>query len=184
MSSRNPVGRKDHPVIQPSQGGSLARAIAAASINERSQSLQMLQQDVYAQSNSGPQASRMKTWRQIAQAGGLAPLPMTPELIKAVGASFKRGGYRSAHLYFGSAKKEHIMQFGSLSQDLEILIKDVIRSIERGQGPAKLKDSFNLRDIIAGIDLTLEGRPVPHPLQHGGARLLLLDSRNRIVGHT
>ena len=49
------------------------------------------------------------------------------------------------------------MQFGSLSQDLEILIKDVIRSIERGQGPAKLKDSFNLRDIIAGIDLTLEG---------------------------
>lgn len=115
----------------------------------------MLQQDVYAQSNSGPQASRMKTWRQIAAAWSLAPLPLTPELIKAVGASFKRGGYRSAQLYFGSAKKEHIMQYGSLSRDLEILIKDVIRSIERGQGPAKLKDSFNLRDL-ANIDLTLE----------------------------
>ena len=156
MSSRHTTGRKDHPVALPSQGGSLVRAIAAASVNERNKSLQMLQQDVYAQSNSGPQASRMKTWRQIAQAWGLDPLPLTPELIKAVGASFKRGGYRSAHLYFGSAKKEHIMQFGSLSQDLEILIKDVIRSIERGQGPSKLKDSFNLRDL-AGIDLTLEG---------------------------
>lgn len=68
---------------------------------------------------------------------------------------FKRGGYRSASLYFSTARKEHIMQYGALSQDLEIIIKDVTRSIERGQGPSKLKDSFNLRDL-ANIDLTQE----------------------------
>eukprot|EP00435_Cladocopium_sp_Y103_P068347 s87_g31.t1 len=67
----------------------------------------------------------------------------------------ERCGYRSAHLYFGAAKKEHILQFGSVSADLEVLIKDVARSIERGQGLAKLKDSFNLRDL-ASIDFTLE----------------------------
>ena len=147
--------RKDHPVAQPSTGGSLARALAAAASNERDTSLQLLKNDIYSQSNSGPQASRMKTWRQIAAAWKLPPLPLTPELIQAVGASFKRGGYRSASLYFSTARKEHILQYGTLSQDVEIIIKDVIRSIERGQGPSKLKDSFNLRDL-ATIDLSQE----------------------------
>eukprot|EP00435_Cladocopium_sp_Y103_P060721 s29_g22.t1 len=151
-ASRGKGIRKDHPVAQPSTGGSLQRALAAAATNEREVSLRMLQDDVYSQSNSGPQVSRMRTWRQIAAAWGLPALPLTPELIKAVGASFKRGGYRSSHLYFGTAKKEHILQFGSISQDLEVMIKDVIRSVERGQGPSKLKDSFNLRDL-AQIDL-------------------------------
>ena len=85
----------------------------------------------------------------------MPPLPLTPELVQAAGASFKRGGYRSASLYFSAARKEHILQFGTISQDVEVIIKDVTRSIERGQGPSKLKDSFNLRDL-SKVDLNME----------------------------
>lgn len=139
--------RKDHPTIRPAKGGSLERALAAASPNERTAALANLKQDVYAQSNNGPQLSRMKTWNQIAQAWGMPPMPMTIELIEAVGASFKQGGYRSAHLYFAAAKKDHTMREGSFPPDLEIKIRDTIRSIERGQGPAKLKDGFDIQDL-------------------------------------
>eukprot|EP00435_Cladocopium_sp_Y103_P044478 s565_g12.t1 len=71
------------------------------------------------------------------------------------GRILQTGGYRSAHLYFGSAKKEHILQFGSLSRTSRFSSMDMIRSIERGQGPSKLKDSFSWRDL-ATIDLTVE----------------------------
>ena len=125
QAGRGRPTRKDHPTAQPSTGGSLTRALAAAATNERETSLQLLENDIYAQSNSGPQASRMKTWRQIAAAWQLPPLPLTAELLQAVGASFKRGGCRSASLYFSAARKEHIRQDGALSQDLEIAIKDV-----------------------------------------------------------
>ena len=84
--------RRDHPVAQPSTGGSLSRALAAAASNERETSLQLLKNDIYAQSNSGPQASRMKTWRQIAAAWSLPPLPLTPELIQSVGARSNEAG--------------------------------------------------------------------------------------------
>lgn len=115
-----PQQRKDHPTLCPSKGGSLERALAAAAPNERKHSLEQLRGDIYAQSNSAPMQSRMKTWCQLAEAWGLAPMPMTAELIESMGASFKRGGYGSAHLYFAAAKKEHTMRFGSFPQDLDL----------------------------------------------------------------
>ena len=116
------AARPDIPVAQPSQGGSLNQALAAAQPNERAKSLASLEQDVYAKNNHAPQESRMKTWTKIAAAWGKPPLPLTADLIKSVGASFKAGGYRSAHLYFGTAKKQHVLQYGALPSDLEVVI--------------------------------------------------------------
>ena len=149
---RHPPNRADFPVITPSAGGSLDRALAAAQHNTREQALKNLENDVYARSNSGPQVSRMRTWRKLAAAWNLPPLPITPDLLRAVGASFKAGGYRSSHLYFGTAKKQRILEYGTFPQNLEVLMQDVIRSIERGQGPGKLKDSFSLKELT-NIDL-------------------------------
>ena len=137
----NPA-RSDIPVVQPSSGGSIELALQAAESNNRDKALARLDEDVYARSNGGPQVSRMKTWRRLATAWNLPPMPITVELLRAIGASFKAGGYRSAHLYFGTANH------GSFSQDLEVAMQDVIRSIERGQGPSKLKDSFSLFQLL------------------------------------
>ena len=105
------VTRPDLPTARPSQGGSLQQALSAADENERAKSLASLEQDIYARNNHAPQESRMKTWTKIAAAWNMPPLPITVELIKALGASFKRGGYRSAHLYFGTAKKQHVLKY-------------------------------------------------------------------------
>ena len=152
LKTRSAVNRPDIPVMQPSSGGSLDQALQAAEANNREKALADLEADVYSRSNGGPQVSRMKTWTKIAKAWGLAPLPLTPQLIRAVGASFKAGGYRSAHLYFGTAKKQHIIAHGGISQDPEVAMQDVIRSIERGQGPSKLKDGFPMMQLMQ-VDL-------------------------------
>ena len=148
LKTRATTNRLDIPIMQPSSGGSLDQALQAAEANNREKALADLEADVYSRSNGGPQVSRMKTWTKIAKAWGMAPLPLTPQLIRAV----KAGGYRSAHLYFGTAKKQHIIAHGGISQDLEVAMQDVIRSIERGQGPSKLKDGFSMLQLLQ-IDL-------------------------------
>eukprot|EP00435_Cladocopium_sp_Y103_P039100 s3328_g10.t1 len=101
LTSRLPLREKgrqtrwDHPTTQPSQGGSLQRALDAASSNERDRSLKMLMEDVRSQSNSGPQLSRMKR---------LGPGPSS--IDTGAHPSSRSILHRSAHLYFGSAKKE------------------------------------------------------------------------------
>ena len=94
----------------------------------------------------------MRTWNKLAAAWQLEPLPITAELLRAIGASFKEGGYRSSHLYFRTAKKQHVLRFGGFPADLEVVMQDVIRSVERGQGPSKLKDSFSVH-TLAKIDV-------------------------------
>lgn len=138
---------------QVSSGGSVDAAIAAAQPNTRAQSLAALEKDIYARSNAGPTASRVKTWHKIAKAWDLEPLPLTVPLVQAVGASFKAGGYRSAKLYYSTMRKEHQSQLGQVPVQVEIAINDAIRSIERGQGPGRLKDGFSLTELIQ-VDLS------------------------------
>ena len=151
---RQSTVRSDLPQPQTSSGGSMERALQAAAPNCREAALAKLNADIYSRSNSGPHVSRMRTWTRLANAWHLPPMPITAELLRAIGASFKEGGYRSSHLYFSTAKKQHVLQFGSFSADLEVVMQDVIRSIERGQGPSKLKDSFSVH-ALARIDLQI-----------------------------
>lgn len=61
-----------------------------------------------------------------------------------MGASLKAGGYKSAKLYFSAARREHVVRHGDIPIEAELSMKDAIRSIERGLGPSKRKDSFDL----------------------------------------
>ena len=135
------------PQSQISTGGSIERALSAASPNERDASLKAFQADIYARSNTGPHVSRMRTWNRLAAAWSMQPLPLTVELVQAVGASFKKGGYRSAQLYYSTARKNHILHHGRVPAEVDISIQDAIRSIEWGQGPGKLKDGFSLSEV-------------------------------------
>ena len=136
--------RRDLPRCTPSTGGSLKRALEAAEANQSDSTLKAFRDDVWARSNSHPHNSRVKTWESIARAWHLSPWPLTPALIERVGASLKAGGYKSAKLYFSAARREHVVRHGDIPVEVELSIKDAVRSIERGLGPSKLKDSFDL----------------------------------------
>ena len=60
--------RQDLPRSQPSAGGSLKRALAAAQANHADQTLKVFREDVWARSTSHPHNSRVKTWETIARA--------------------------------------------------------------------------------------------------------------------
>ena len=127
-----PSTRRDHPVAQPSQGGNLGFALQAAGPTQRARAMAHLQRDLYSQSNSGPLASRFRTWKQLTAAWGLAALQLTVDTVLAVAASLKAGGYRSARLYFSAAKKAHILEHGPCPAEVEVTIQDCI-SADKGQ---------------------------------------------------
>lgn len=90
------TGRSDHPVLwQPeSLAGSRASftlALQAAEPNQRKRSLEELERDVLAQSTRPSQESRVRTFLAICTAWEVVPFPLTPECVKAVGASLKAG---------------------------------------------------------------------------------------------
>ncbi len=76
---------------------------------------------------------------------GLPPLPLTRELVLAVGSSMKSGGYRSAEQYFSQAKQER------REHGIQMLIKKVERSVTRGTGTQQLKDAFEVDLGVFGL---------------------------------
>eukprot|EP00971_Amphidinium_carterae_P254082 5044226-Amphidinium_carterae.1 len=60
--------------------------------------LQQLEDAKFARATQLALDARWKTWNMecIASAWGLSPLPVTKELVHAVGASLKAGRYKSA----------------------------------------------------------------------------------------
>ena len=152
------TGRSDHPVLwQPeSLAGSRASftlALQAAEPNQRKRSLEDLERDVLAQSTRPSQESRVRTFLAICTAWEVVPFPLTPECVKAVGASLKAGRYRSSHLYFQAAINHQIRRYGlTVEPFIRALIKDVNRSVKRGLGPARLKAGFSIFSIAALVD--------------------------------
>ena len=137
--------RPDAPTNKPKLRGNLQKALAAAKPENRDAARKRLMQDIYAQSNIGSRESKWKTWCLIAAEWGHAPIPITKDLAIDAATSFKEGDYRSARQYFHRAKEEHINLTGQeLPADIERLVAQVIRSTERGIGPAAFKDSFML----------------------------------------
>ena len=64
----------------------------------------------------------------------------------------KQGAIDQPTCIFGTAKKQHVLKHGALPSELEVVMADTLRSVERGLGPSKLKDCFRLEDLTA-IDL-------------------------------
>lgn len=151
-------GRSDHPVLwQPeTEAGARASftlALQAAEPNQRKRSLEDLERDVLAQSTRPSQESRVRTFLALCTAWEIAAFPLTPECVKAVGASLKAGRYRSSHLYFQAAINHQIRRYGmTVEPFIRALIKDVNRSVKRGLGPARLKAGFNVFAVASMVD--------------------------------
>ena len=94
-----------------------------------------LQDGVLAGTTVLSTASRVRTIERALHAWGLDPHPPTMDSLRALGASLKRGGYRSASLYLRTYKAEAQREGYPWSDVLERALRDAIRSCERGLGP-------------------------------------------------
>ncbi len=144
--------RRDLPDVHQNRRGSVARieeALDSNGLGPASSDIdRVFQDDKFAKTTQGPRESRWKTWQKLAKLRNLPALPITVELVDRVGAAFKAGKYRSASLYFSRARQEHVDQFKQhLPADVEAAITRAIRSINRGKGPDKPKDSFRLEQL-------------------------------------
>ena len=108
----------------------------------------MVRRDMYANSSMAPREAAWQTWCEAAKAMKMSEMPLTHDLVIAVGALFKAGGCRSAAQYFGRARAEHVNFTNSeIPPNVLLLIPKVIRSIERGMGAGALKDGFKVEDL-------------------------------------
>ena len=153
-----PVPRKDFPKLEPKQRGSLKRALEAALPNCQRERINSLEEDFYSNSSKPSQQSLFTTWSRVAAAWKLPPIPVTRELLLAVGASMKYAGYRAPKNYFYKAVQVHreVLQ-QDLPTHLHLLMQKILRSITRGQGPTPFKDSFELE--LFHIPLPRSGLP-------------------------
>ena len=104
-------GRSDlPPIYQNGQRASFTLALVAAEPNNRKRALDELDRDVLARSTEPAQQSRVRTYRAICAAWGVAPFPLSVENIRCSAASFKAGGYRSAALYL---RRQWTISWGS-----------------------------------------------------------------------
>lgn len=147
-------GRSDlPPLYQNGQRASFTLALVAAQPNDRKRALDDLDRDVLARSTEPAQQSRVRTYRALCAAWGVAPFPLSVENIRCSAASFKAGGYRSAALYLQAAVNYQIRFMKEpIHPLLRATIKDVVRSIKRGLGPARLKEGFDVFSLSSVVD--------------------------------
>ena len=138
--------RRDLPAQRPAHSrASLTAALVAAHPNNRRESLRLFEQDILANSTNPSQDSRVKTYKAVCRAWQVEAFPLTLESIRCFGASLKAGGYRSAAVYFQAILGYQARHLHVAVESLHrSAIKDAVRSIRRGLGPAGLKDSFDV----------------------------------------
>ena len=144
--------RRDLPVLRHSSGGSMQKALAAALPQNREAALREFRNDIWARSNTRSQDSRWKSWCKICWEWNVSPLPLTPEVIEKVSASLKAGGYKSVRQFFSRARREHIVSTClQVPPEVELSMKDAVRSLERGLGGPALKEAFRREDIKLAV---------------------------------
>ena len=141
--------RPDIPCLLPARRGSLHNAISNVSTTVgRSEALQKLDDDMFSHTTKRPRDSRWSTWCTIAQTWQMQALPLTSDLIRAIGATMKAGGYRSPKLYFSLARQKHRESTGfEPSADVLQMMRWVETSVSRAIGPSSVKASFDLTAI-------------------------------------
>ena len=147
-----PAGRQDHPVAAVRQKASWAAALEAALPQNRQAALDDLQAAVLAATTRPAVESRLKAWRELSAAWERPPFPVNTELVRCVGASLRAGGYHSCSQYFSAATSHQLRTLAlPIGEETRFVIRDTIRAIKRGLGPASLKDAFDfevLRELV------------------------------------
>ena len=124
----------------------MQKALAAALPQNREAALNEFRSDIGARSDTRSRDSRWKSWK-VCLEWKLSPLPLTPELIEKMTASLKASGHTSVRQIFSRARCEHIVGTLQVPPEVELAIKDAMRSLERGLGGSALKEAFRAEDI-------------------------------------
>ena len=141
--------RKDLPVAQPTAAGSLSKALASAQPDAREATIERFRRDIWAPSNQGPPAARWRTWAKVCDAWAIPALPLTMDSVEKVAAALKEGGYRSARQYFACARREQVLQTKTdVPPEVLLMMRDAVRSLERGVGGPALKDAFRFEEVV------------------------------------
>ena len=169
-----PAGRPDHPTAEVRQKASWTAALEAALPQNRQASLEALQAAVLAATTRPAVESRLRAWRELSAAWERPPFPVDAELVRCVGASLRAGGYHSCSMYFAAATSHQLRTLAlPIGEETRFIIRDTVRAIKRGLGPARLKDAFDFevlrslvhleealrafdeRDLAAAVDLCI-----------------------------
>ena len=97
--------------------------------------LEALERDAHAASTRESMEAKLRTVHRALAGWGLVPFPPSLWTVRALGATLKRGGYRSAASYLWLYKAEAQRRGHSWPDYLHRALKDSIRSCERGMAP-------------------------------------------------
>lgn len=156
--------RDTQPTVHPYARGQASRIDEVAQDSERfAMALEQFDKDKYASSNRASQESRRKWWQHRAMLLRMEPFPLTMEAIRVMGTMLKIGRYRSAALYFSATKQEHISLGHEWIDQLELGVKDAIRSCIRGIGADKRCPAFDLAKVcdLPDVEPCLKGPRYP-----------------------
>ena len=93
---------------------------------------------MYAESNKGPHAHRLATWREVAHAAGHQDaFAAEPQLIYDTAAALWHAGYRSIDSYLSAARQQITLDHGSLPENMAVHFRRISRAAARGRGPSK-----------------------------------------------
>lgn len=145
-----PSSRTDFPTVKSSTRGSILAALEAAAPDSQRSALNELEDAKFANSSRIARDALWRTWTKIAAAWGLPPLPLTSDLVNKIGASLKRGGYRSASNYFSRAREEHLRLTGlPVPESVNQSIRQTTRAVERGALAERPKEAFELETFAS-----------------------------------
>eukprot|EP00435_Cladocopium_sp_Y103_P044708 s2661_g12.t1 len=158
--------REDLPVRCFNKRANLQAALEAAQPNQRQKSLRLLDQDVLARSTNPAYEARIRTYMTIARAWEVPAFPLNSSNIRCFAASLKAGGYRSAAVYFQAICSYQQRNLRThVPQMVRATIRDCLRSISRGLGTSKLKDSFDAL-LLGRIEAVEDNEPFSFSLLH------------------
>ena len=147
--------RADQPSVRLRRGACPADALAAASSSSSQRAaMEELNRGIYAATSQAPQAALLRTWERFHEAwfsGCVPSYPLTATTVRAVSAMFRAGNYGSYRNYAFAAKAQHIRLGFLWTQQLDKVLKDCIRSVNRGLGISNRSEPI---DLIKAVDAT------------------------------
>ena len=114
--------------------GGRGRLPELATVAERAEALKELESEVHAASSKKAIEAKLKTIKAALAKWCLPLFPPTASSVRALGATLKKGGYRSAESYLSLYKSTCERQGHAFGLDLLRVHKDCIRSCLRGLG--------------------------------------------------
>ena len=144
--------RDDQPVVRIAASADSHLALAAAENAEsQRQAVEELRKGTYAATSQAPQAALLRTWERFRNAwfsGCKEVYPLTPTGLKAVAAMFRAGNYSSFRNYAFAVKGQRVRMGYLWTQQMDKLLRDCIRAVNRGIGESKRSEPLDLMKAV------------------------------------